>query len=436
MDIAFPIIAFFAAFLGTSRSLGLGFAAIFGVGFFSGVIRANFLGVFTTFMFDAGILGLYLGFLINQKRWAGKGYGMAGKFSFLLIGWPAMLALLPVNDLLIQLVALRSVVWFLPVMLIATRLTSRDLTVITRWLAIFNLCALAGGIYVYLYGVEALYPQNAVTQIIYLCKDVGGGLEYHRVPSIFLSAHAYGAAMLFTLPFLLDRVFGRGVHAADRGLATAGVMAAAAGILMCAARQPVVTFALATLAAWACMRFNLTVGIIAVAITASGFAVSASNERLQRAASLEDTEAVSDRVRGSANDSFIDLLVEYPGGAGMGSAVGTSIPYFLADRAPVPVGLENEYAHILVDQGWVGLLIWLIFLGWLLARPPTPRLDARWGLGVILMYALILVNWMTAFIGTGLLASIPGAVLILTQMGILIRVREVRPRETMPRTRP
>jgi hypothetical protein len=194
-------------------------------------------------------------------------------------------------------------------------------------------------------------------------------------------------------------------------------------MLLCAARLPLALFAIAGLIAWACSRFSLAVGIGAVGIVAAGVALAATSERLQRAASLEDTEAVSERIRGSANEAFIELLAKYPGGAGMGSSVGTSIPYFLADQAPESVGLENEYSRILVDQGWVGLFGWLAFLGWLLVRPPKPRFAVPWQLAAVLMYALVLTNWATAFIGAGTLSSIPGSVLLLTQMGILVAVR-------------
>jgi hypothetical protein len=116
---------------------------------------------------------------------------------------------------------------------------------------------------------------------------------------------------------------------------------------------------------------------------------------------------------------------DYPAGAGMGSSAGTSIPYFLADRAPVAIGLENEYSRILVDQGVVGLALWLAFLIWLLHRPPPLRLDVPWGIGVVFMFSLVLSNWLTAFIGTGSLSAVPGSALLLTQMGVLARVREV-----------
>ena len=149
---------------------------------------------------------------------------------------------------------------------------------------------------------------------------------------------------------------------------------------------------------WIVARFHLGIGLVAVGLTAIALGVAADNERLQRAITLEDTEFVSERIRASANESFFELMIQYPAGAGMGSAFGTSIPYFLADRTPTAIGLENEYSRILVDQGLVGLGLWLAFLVWLLHRPPPPfRLDVPWGLGVIFMYALVSTNWLTAF---------------------------------------
>jgi hypothetical protein len=423
MTVIFPLVAFAGVLLATSKSLGHGFLAMYAVGYFSGVVRANYLSVYTTFMFDAAVLGLYLGFLLVQyRRAAGVWSGPAGPFVLSLIAWPTLLSLMPVNNLLVQFVALRATVWFLPVLLIATRLTVTDLAVVSRGLVVLNLVALAGGLYVYQHGVEALYPQNSVTLIIYKSRDVAG-FQYHRIPSTFLSAHAYGATMLSTLPFLLDRVAGVGVGLADRGLAAVGVVAAAGGLLMCAARSPLVVFAAAAAVAWTLNRFSLALGLGGAVLVGGMILVAGSNERFQRASSLGDTESVAARLHGSANEQFLVLLMDYPGGAGMGSSVGTSIPYFLADVAPQQIGLENEFSRILIDQGWVGLGGWLAFVGWLFVRPPPTRPPAAWRLGVVFMYSLCLAIWMTAFTGAGTLSSIPASVLILTQMGVLVAVR-------------
>ena len=66
MGIAFFLVAFAVVLLATFRSLGWGLLAVVAVGYFSGVIRANYLGVFTTFMFDAAVLGLYVGYFIRN----------------------------------------------------------------------------------------------------------------------------------------------------------------------------------------------------------------------------------------------------------------------------------------------------------------------------------------------------------------------------------
>lgn len=423
MDIVFPILAFFSVLGATSRSLGWGFTAVLAFGYFNGVIRANFIGVYTTFMFDFALVGLYVGFYFrHDSEFRGIWERTSGLWVLALIGWPFFLTLLPMNDYLVQLVALRGTVFFLPTLLVATRLTLADLSILTRTLAVLNLCSLVVAVLLYYFGVETLFPQNQITQIIYMSRDVSGG--YHRIPSTFLSAHAYGGTMLWSLFLLLDRVFGPNVTKMDRTLAAMGVVAAAAGILMCAARSPVVLVALTTLIAWSCTRFNLAVGVVATGLILGGFVLALTNERFQRSFTLEDTEFVSDRIRISANESFLVLATQYPIGAGMGSSAGTSIPYFLAERAPVAIGMENEYCRILIDQGWFGLGLWLGFLIWLFASPPKASVDCTWTIAMIIAYSLCLATWLTGFIGTGALSAIPGTVLMLVQMGLLARIRD------------
>src|SRR5690242_12673794 len=99
MDLAFMVVAFLVAAAATHRSLGAGFVAVMAAGYFSGVIRANFLSVFTTFLFDAAVLGLYVGFFVGRWRQAaGVWAEPAGQFVLFLIAWPALLTLVPVNS--------------------------------------------------------------------------------------------------------------------------------------------------------------------------------------------------------------------------------------------------------------------------------------------------------------------------------------------------
>lgn len=428
MEPAFPLIALIGSFLCTRASLGAGVAFAVGVGYFNGVVRANYLSVWTTFMFDAAILGLYTGFLTRPEA-SGDGLWnspVAGWLKLLII-WPVLLTAVPVNDTLVQAVALRATVWYLPVLLIATRLGPADLALLARVLAGLNLVALAVGIYLYQNGVEALYPQNAVTQIIYRSQDAGGGA--HRIPSTFLNAHSYGGTMGVSLSFLLGRMFERRVGIIEYAWLAAGIVAAVGGVLLCAARSPVVGLGLTFVAAWVITGFSWRLGLAVAAMAGGGIYIALTDERLQRVSTLEDTDAVTRRLQGSANEHFVELFVSYPIGAGMGSSVGTSIPFFLADRAPEQIGMENEYCRILIDQGWVGLGLWIGFIFWLYARPPNLKAGRPWSLGIAIMYAGTGLSWATAFIGTGILSSIPGSVLLLVQMGIVANARETRPPE-------
>ena len=100
-------------------------------------------------------------------------------------------------------------------------------------------------------------------------------------------------------------------------------------------------------------------------------------------------------------------------GNGLGGG-GTSIPYFLRDRVKDPVAIENEYGRILLETGIPGLVVWLIFIFWTVARTVP---DDEWGLALRLTRNLLAVTFATAVIGTGLLTWIPGTPLILAFMG-------------------
>jgi hypothetical protein len=421
VTIVFPLAAFLGALLGARTSLGHGLAWTAAVGYFSGVVRANYLSVFTTFMFDAALLGLYLGASIFHWRRFAPLFGRPlGYWWMALTGWPLLLAFLPVNDYLIQAVALRSTVWFLPALLIGAKIGADDVAVLRRALAGLNLVALTAALYVYRNGVEALYPENAVTEIIYNSRDAGDG--YRRIPSTFLSSHAYGATMFASLVFLAGaflRPRRKNLETLWLGL---GVAAATAGVAMCGARQPILAALLVLVGSWWAGGFSPKLGGLVFALIAAGAVVVSVDERFQRILTLEDSEAVQARVYGSMNEEFVELVFRYPFGAGMGTAVGTSVPYFLADRAPTPIGMENEYSRILVDQGWVGLLLWIGFLAWLHFPPPAKRSEYAQSVAG-LFYAATFVTWATAAIGTGTLTSIPGSLFLLLQMGLVARWR-------------
>ena len=415
----FALTAFLIGFLATRKSLGAGVATVLTAGFFHGIIRANFVSVYTTFFFDSAVLGLYTSILFYPPKL------QQNKASRALIGWitaltlwPLVISAIPQNDLLVQFVAFRATAWFLPMLWIGSQFKAADLRLIAMSLAGLNLIALAFGVFEFFVGVEAVYPVNAVTQIIYKSGDVAG--KHLRIPSTFLNAHAYGGTMVCSLPFLLGRLLDSKSGGIERGWLFTGTAAACIGVLLCAARQPVVVAVLLLLTAWFVTRFSPRVGLgIVISFIAIGYFANTS-ERFQRFTMLIETQDVAKRIRSSVNESFLDIFATYPFGAGMGSSAGTSVPYFLDSRAPKKVGLENEYCRILVDQGWVGLLLWGMFLFWVHWPPPKRHGPQAAPAILILFYALTLTTWATAVIGTGLLAGIPSAAMLLLQMGAIV----------------
>ena len=295
--------AFLLALLGTRRSPGWGLAAVVGVGYFSGAVRANYPSMGTTFMFDFAVLGVYAGTFLTPGAWPAAWASPPGAWVKWLVVWPALLTLVPVHDPFIQLVGLRASVWYVPVLLIAYRLGDDDLTALARGLAGLNLIALAVGVYLYQNGIEALYPRNAITELMYRSGDVAGG--QYRIPSTFLNAHGYGGTMLLTAPFLIDRLARRGVGGVERVALAVGLAAAVGGILLCAARTPFLIATAATALAWPLAGMSVRVGA-GVGVLVAGVLVAAGNdERLSRGLSaLDDTDTISERAKGGANEQF------------------------------------------------------------------------------------------------------------------------------------
>ena len=425
----------FAVTLWQAREgLGRGVSVLACVGFFYGFTRANYPDGLTHFIFDAALAGLYVAVLRTPgpsplTRWAeGRALQLWVRA---LMGWPFVMLLLspllPSQPFLVQLVGLRGAVLMVPMLLVGARLGEQDLDVLGRTLVWLTLAAFATALAQVVLGVERFFPENATTAIIYASQDVGEG-EF-RIPSLFMSAHAYGGTMLLTMPLLVRQWLRGSGFGARRLAAGASVLACAVGLFLCGARSPVVQMVMALVLLVLSVRpsLKLVAGLALGALLVG--VVVARNPRLQRFATLSDTEGVEQRVAYSLNTSgLLDVLVDDPLGRGLASAGGTSVPFFLAHLARPQLFLENEYARITMEQGLIGLLLWLGFLVWALVRRPPAR-PGQLPVAVRLPWALCVVAWGTAFLGTGTLLAIPGTVLLLILMGGVVRAHAPAPAE-------
>src|SRR5579864_4377855 len=108
LAIALCFLAFIACYLAGRRSLGLGLVMLLTFGYFYGILRANLLTTFSHFIFDAGLVGLYL-----SLRW-GKSTTLDENrrsepmrlWTIFLIAWPIVIVAMPFQPLLVSLVGL------------------------------------------------------------------------------------------------------------------------------------------------------------------------------------------------------------------------------------------------------------------------------------------------------------------------------------------
>lgn len=412
--LAICVLALVTCFWAGRKSLGKGLAVLLFFGYFYGILRANLLTSFSHFIFDAGMLGLYLAFWTRPALPGDKQRQRALLWwSVLLIGWPCLLMLLPFQPFLVSLVGLRGSVFFLPLLLIGCQLKRSDLIELSIGLAVLDLIAVGFGGAEYFLGVPRFYPLSPVTELIYRSGDVAGG--FFRIPATFTSAHAFGGTMVGTVPFLIG-LWTRAHNRFLKTLALGTIPVALLGVLMSATRMnfvigcAMVGFVIFTTRLETKYRvgFLLIIGAITV--------VALSNARFQRFKSLSDTDFVTERVAGSVNRGFFEILGDYPMGNGLGGG-GTSIPYFLQGQVRNPIGMENEYARILGEQGIIGLLLWLAFLGWLFSRGPVAFAKGPWSTTRRLVWCQALFGFGTAWIGTGLLTSIPGTLFLILGAG-------------------
>jgi hypothetical protein len=139
--------------------------------------------------------------------------------------------------------------------------------------------------------------------------------------------------------------------------------------------------------------------------------------RLQRFTTL-NADTVVTRIGWSVNSSFLDVLVNYPMGNGLGAG-GTSIPYFLEERLRNRVSIENEYGRILLEQGVLGLVIWLGFIVWLMVAGWPGRVRQQY-LGRLLLWCAVAFSFAGAPLGTGLLTAIPQTMILMLAGGWLV----------------
>lgn len=394
------------------RSLGLGLVVLLMWGYFFGIIRANLLTTFTYFIFDAALVGLYL----SQKHlFSGGGARVraARIWVALMMAWPIILVAMPFQPFLISMVGLRGAALFIPMILMGARLQSNDIRQMAVGLSLLNLIALGFALGEYFLGLPRFYPINAATVLIYSSSDVAGG--FYRLPAIFSTSHLYGGMMATSIPYLIG-AWEQSQTKKARLLSLCGIAAAFLGVLLSATRLNfVVSLALILVTVLnGRMTTKRRLGIALLALLVAGIAFR--NERFQRFKSLSDTDYVEDRIAGSVNHSFFEILLEYPMGNGLGGG-GTSIPYFLQGQVRNPIGMENEYARILSEQGVIGLLLWLGFILWFLSRFKYAMAKGPWSSGRRLVWCVSIFSLLLGLIGTGMLTAIPETAIMLLGIG-------------------
>jgi hypothetical protein len=421
LAIGLCIFASVACFWAGRRSLAQGIVLLFAFGYLYGILRANLLTTFSHFIFDAGLLGLYL-----STRWGMPGRNDGTKsvqiWVVLLILWPVLLVFLPLQPLMVSIVGLRGNTFFIPLLILGSRLKIKDVSQIAVGLAVLDLLAVGFGGVEYFLGVERFFPLSPVTEIMYASKDVAGG--FLRIPSTFTSAHAFGGMMVGSIPFLIG-LWTSADKPVYRLLGLVSIPAALVGMLMSATRLNFILGCAMVIFVVLRTRINGKQRVLFLLIIATVGVVALNNARFQRFKSLEDTEGVSERIAGSVNRGFFEILIEYPLGNGLGGG-GTSLPYFLQAQVRNPIAMENEYARILAEQGIIGLLLWLAFLAWFIQRGKIAFANGPWATTRRLTWCMAAFGFATAWIGTGILTSIPGTMLLMIEMGWTVVLPEAR----------
>lgn len=418
--------AFLGCLLAGNRSLKHGLLALIGIGYGYGILRANFPDVWTYLMFDAGVFGLY-----TSQLWRPLDFEQRKKVQDLrlwmvaLMAWPMLLFIaFPSNTPLVELVGLRANIFLLPFLLLGARLSSDDLADIALVLGVFSLVVVAVGVVEFFVGIEAFYPVNEVTEIIYKSKDLVGRTAY-RIPATFSSAHAFAGTLVMTLPLLVGAWSQPHRQKWHGPLLASAIVVSLMGIFMAAARTHMITAAVLVvvvtfsgkLAGRQWLRWAIAIGVVGYLI--------AGDERFQRFTTLQDTAFLAERWGGSVNEGFFGLLGQYPLGNGLAGG-GTSVPYFLRGAWRPGPTMENEYARIVLEQGLPGLALWILFIVWVLVRSPG-RMRDSWVLGRRLAWLTFFSAFFSGLLGMGMFTSVPQTVIMLTTMGWFVVARKPAP---------
>lgn len=406
-------LAFVSVFYLTLSDWRRGLCLCIAWGYFYGILKSNYVYSWGHFIYDGAVAGLYAGALFRPPPAIDRLLdGSIKGWLKWLIGWPLFLFIMPLQHFLIQAVGLRGNVLFMPMALFGAWLGDSGRRQLALTISIMNLVALAFASAEFSMGVEAFYPRNESTEIIYKSQDIAG--ENFRIPAIFANAHSYGGTMAMSLPWILGGLFQKARNPLETYLLGAGLVAAGIGVFLCGARVPVVLAGLMLGLGLMTRRLSLPgLVFLSVAVVVL-YNMVQGEERMQRFATLQDTEAVAGRIGVSVNEHFLDLLAEYPFGNGLGGG-GTSIPFFLQHLVYNPVGLENEYSRVLVEQGVVGLLIFLGFVLWFFTRVLDSR-EECYPTRRLLWYSAA-ITLASSSIGVGLMTSIPGTSMVFLAIG-------------------
>ena len=413
-------LAFIAAAVLAWRSVVAGLAVVMTAGYFYGILRANFLDKFSYFVFDAAVLGFFLSYFttVGLKAFIDPKQETLQRWTFMLIGWAFLMFLVPRQNFLIQLVGLRGNAFLLPFLLVGGRLTRDDANGLALWFAVLNHVAFAFAIAEYFIGVPAFFPENTVTEIIYKSRDIGGtGYAAMRIPATFSHAAVYGGTMVLTVPWLLGAWVQPRLVDWQRMFLVSATAIAMISVFICGARTPVLMLGSVIVVATFSRHMRSALWVVWALVLGGVIYIVSGEDRMQRFTSLQDTDVVTQRIQVSVNVTFVDMLVKYPFGNGIGAG-GTSIPAFLQELVEDPVAIENEYGRILLEQGVAGLVLWIAFIVWFIIRRPVNERDS-WQFGRSLLWFLTVVSFAGAIMGIGLMTAIPGSMMFFLGIGMV-----------------